>query len=82
MPLPATSTLPARKPFELDRPELLRAASEDRLHEPYREPLIPGLAACREALLRAGADAAFLSGAGPTLAAISTGPDRGTRSGW
>lgn len=56
----------------LDRPELLRVASEDRFHEPYREPLIPGLASCREALLAAGADAAFLSGAGPTLAAIST----------
>lgn len=56
----------------LDRPELLQTASEDRLHEPYREPLIPGLGGCRAALLAAGADAAFLSGAGPTLAAIST----------
>ena len=55
----------------LDKPELLRAASQDRLHEPYREPLIPGLAACRTALLEAGASAAFLSGAGPTLGAIS-----------
>ncbi len=56
----------------LDKPELLRAASQDRLHEPYREPLIPGLAACRKALLEAGASAAFLSGAGPTLGAVST----------
>ena len=56
----------------LDRPELLRVASQDRLHEPYREPLIPGLASCRKALLEAGASAAFLSGAGPTLAAICT----------
>ena len=56
----------------LDKPELLCAASQDRLHEPYREPLIPGLASCRKALLDAGASAAFLSGAGPTLAAIST----------
>ena len=56
----------------LDKPELLRTASQDRLHEPYREPLIPGLASCRKALLDAGAEAAFLSGAGPTLAAIST----------
>lgn len=56
----------------LDKPELLRAASQDRLHEPYREPLIPGLAAYRKALLEAGASAAFLSGAGPTLGAIST----------
>jgi len=54
----------------LDKPELLRVASQDRLHEPYREALIPTLAGCREALLEAGACAAFLSGAGPTLAAI------------
>lgn len=60
----------------LDKPELLRVASQDRLHEPYREALIPGLASCREALLAAGASAAFLSGAGPTLGAIST--DRAT----
>jgi homoserine kinase len=56
----------------LDKPALLRAASQDRLHEPYREGLIPGLAAHRQDLLAAGACAAFLSGAGPTLAAIST----------
>ncbi|WMT55970.1 homoserine kinase [Truepera radiovictrix] len=54
----------------LDRPELLGVASQDRLHEPFREPLIPGLAACRRALLGAGASAAFLSGAGPTLGVI------------
>lgn len=56
----------------LDKPGLLRAASQDKLHEPYREALIPGLALHRQALLEAGACAAFLSGAGPTLAAIST----------
>ena len=56
----------------LDKPELLQVASQDRLHEPYREPLIPGLASCRQALLGAGASAAFLSGAGPTLGAICT----------
>jgi len=56
----------------LDKPELLRIASQDRMHEPYREGLIPGLAGCREALLDAGASAAFLSGAGPTLGVIST----------
>ena len=57
----------------LNKPELLRVAAQDVLHEPYREPLIPGLAECRERLLAAGASAAFLSGAGPTLAAISLG---------
>lgn len=53
-----------------DKPQLLRSASQDRLHEPYREPLVPGLAACREALLAAGAYAAYLSGAGPTVGVI------------
>ena len=60
-----------RPPWRSINPNCLRAASQDRLHEPYREPLIPGLAACRKALLEAGASAAFLSGAGPTLGAIS-----------
>ena len=55
----------------LNKPALLRVAAQDVLHEPYREPLIPGLAACRKRLLEAGASAVFLSGAGPTLAAVS-----------
>jgi hypothetical protein len=50
---------------------LLRTASLDVLHEPYREALVPGLAAARAALFEAGAHAAYLSGAGPTLAAIA-----------
>jgi homoserine kinase len=52
------------------RPELLTTASRDVLHEPYREALVSGLAAARSDLLAAGAYASFLSGAGPTLAAI------------
>ena len=59
----------------LKRPELLRVAAQDVLHEPYREALIPGLAACREQLLKAGASAVYLSGAGPTLAAITLEDD-------
>jgi len=54
-----------------DEPRLLRTASLDVLHEPYREALVPGLAAARAALFDAGAHAAYLSGAGPTLAAIA-----------
>ena len=53
-----------------DKPDLLRVATQDVAHEPYREPLVPGLAACREALLTAGAYAAFLSGAGPTVGVV------------
>lgn len=55
----------------LDKPELLRVAATDRVHEPYREPLVPGLSRCRSRLMEAGASAAYLSGAGPTLAAIT-----------
>ena len=54
-----------------DEPRLLRTASLDVLHEPYREPLVPGLAAARAALLTAGAHAAYLSGAGPSLAVVA-----------
>ena len=53
-----------------DKPELLRVASQDRVHEPFREPLVPGLAKCRASLLEAGAYAAFLSGAGPTVGVV------------
>ena len=53
-----------------NEPELLRVASQDVLHEPYREPLVAGLAACRRELLGAGAYAAFLSGAGPSVGVI------------
>ena len=54
-----------------DEPQLLRTASIDVLHEPYRESLVPGLSVARAELLRAGAYAAYLSGAGPSLAAIA-----------
>lgn len=53
-----------------DQPELLRTASIDVLHEPYREPLVPGLARVKADLRAAGAFAAYLSGAGPSVAAI------------
>ncbi len=54
-----------------DRPELLRVASLDVLHEPYRSPLVPGLDDCRAALRARGAFAAYLSGAGPTLGVVT-----------
>ena len=54
-----------------DRPELLRAAASDVLHEPYREPLVPRLTQTRSELQAAGAHAAFLSGAGPTLGVVT-----------
>lgn len=47
-------------------PELFR----DRLHQPYRTPLVPGLASCLE-FRHPGLLGALLSGAGPTLLAIA-----------
>ncbi|MBW8381759.1 MAG: homoserine kinase [Youngiibacter sp.] len=50
---------------------LLRKAMNDRLHEPYRMPLVPGLEEVKRRALGAGAFSAALSGAGPTVIAFS-----------
>ena len=52
------------------RYDLLRAAMQDRLHQPYRLPLVPGMARVIEGALAAGASGAALSGSGPTVAAF------------
>ncbi|MCB8987340.1 MAG: homoserine kinase [Ardenticatenaceae bacterium] len=49
----------------------IRAAMQDRLHQPYRLPLVPGLAAAYEAAYAAGAAGVALSGAGPSLIAFA-----------
>ncbi|MBP7999194.1 MAG: homoserine kinase [Chloroflexi bacterium] len=49
----------------------LRVAMQDRLHQPYRLPLVPGLAAAFAAAYTAGAAAVALSGAGPSLIAFA-----------
>lgn len=49
---------------------LLRAASLDVMHQPYRARLVPGLAELLPELRAAGADAAYLSGAGPTVGVV------------
>lgn len=48
----------------------LPEASRDRLHQPYRAALLPGLEEVCEAARKAGALAAFLSGAGSTVLAL------------
>ncbi len=53
-----------------NNPRLLRHASLDKVHEPYREVLIPNFKESKKALRAAGAYAAFLSGAGPTLGVV------------
>jgi len=59
--------------LQAGRLDLLREATQDRLHQPYRAPLIPGMADALAEGERAGALACFLSGAGPTLLALVTG---------
>lgn len=49
---------------------LLDEATRDRLHQPYRAKLLPGMEEVFEAARRAGAFAAFLSGAGSTVVAL------------
>ena len=43
----------------------LTLAMQDKLHQPYRLPLIPGMAAAFDAAYAAGAAGVALSGAGP-----------------
>ena len=57
--------------FSQGRPEFLRVAMQDRLHQPYRAKIYPQM----EALIRAGLDAgawgACMSGAGSAILAIA-----------
>jgi homoserine kinase len=49
---------------------LIRHAMKDRLHQPYRAPLIPGMTEILERATEFGALGSALSGAGPTLIAF------------
>src|SRR5204862_145516 len=63
---------------------LLREALDDRLHEPYRAPLVPLLGAVRERT-HAAADVygVTLSGAGPSvLVWCAPGSERAVRPVW
>ena len=51
--------------------ELLRVAMKDRLHQPYRAQLVPGMGEVIEAAVEAGAYGAALSGSGPTVVAFA-----------
>lgn len=52
------------------RADVLAVATQDRLHQPYRLPLFPAGAHLLDAALQAGALAAFVSGAGPSILAL------------
>jgi homoserine kinase len=67
-------------------PEDLLAATEDKLHQPYRAPAMPKTAALVAELRDAGIPA-VVSGAGPTVLALTTTDDRDravtfARRGW
>ncbi|MTJ13774.1 homoserine kinase [Anabaena sp. UHCC 0187] len=53
-----------------NREEWLTAALQDKLHQPYRQTLIPGYDAVNAAAVAAGAYGMVISGAGPTLLAL------------
>lgn len=53
----------------------LRVGMQDRIHQPYRQTLIPGYEEVRQAALAAGAYGLAISGAGPTLLAL-TAPEK------
>jgi len=49
----------------------LEAALQDRIHQPYRQALIPGYEVVQQAAIAAGAYGLVISGAGPTLLALA-----------
>ncbi|MCK8488903.1 homoserine kinase [Paenibacillus sp. MBLB2552] len=53
------------------RLDLIPAAMRDRLHQPYRASLVPGMARILEEATAHGALGAALSGAGPTLLCLT-----------
>ncbi len=56
----------------LGRWEDLETATQDRLHQPFRRSLFPAMEALFSCAREAGAHGAFLSGAGPAVAALAT----------
>jgi homoserine kinase len=58
--------------FRVGDLKMLGEAMTDKLHQPYRLPLIPGAQTAMDAMKRAGAEAVALSGAGPSLIAFSS----------
>lgn len=53
------------------RYDLLSAATEDKLHQPYRKKLIPGMTDVFDAALKSGAFCVCISGSGPAILAIN-----------
>ncbi len=62
--------------FATQNYELLRGAFNDRLHQPFRTPLIPCLPSALAAAETAGALGGWLSGSGSTIATIVIGKEK------
>lgn len=58
-----------------------KALSSDRIVEPRRAPLIPGMEGVKKAALEAGAFGCTISGAGPTAVAITDDEEKGREIG-
>jgi homoserine kinase len=61
--------------FASGKLELLRGCFDDRLHQPYREQLIPQLSRVIQAGEAAGAIGGFLSGSGSAIICVSLGAE-------
>ena len=57
----------------LDRLEYLDVATQDKLHQPYRQPLFPATKVIFSAARDAGALGVFVSGSGSTILALTRG---------
>jgi homoserine kinase len=57
--------------LEMGRGDWLQVAMGDRIHQPYRQTLIPGYDTVARAAAEAGAYGLVISGAGPTLLALT-----------
>jgi homoserine kinase len=58
--------------LETGNVEWLSAALTDRIHQPYRQKLIPGYTDVEQAVVAAGGYGMVISGAGPTLLALAS----------
>ena len=57
--------------LDTNNAEWLKTALADKLHQPYRQQLIPGYLEVRQAAINTGAYGVVISGAGPSLLALT-----------
>ncbi|KAF8377459.1 hypothetical protein HHK36_030837 [Tetracentron sinense] len=67
--------------LEGDLRGLGKALSSDKIVEPRRAPLIPGMEGVKRAAIKAGAFGCTISGAGPTAVAVTDDEERGREIG-